>query len=117
MALTSVDPPELLRFVKKHYPDAVLHRPEMSIYDLIRKKNMLPQRRARFCCQILKEQQGKGTVTALGIRAHESYQRSQRSEFTAGYKVIGVDQFNNTAEQMVTCVGGADKILLSPILQ
>ena len=33
MNLTSVDPPEVIRFVKQHYPNVELIKPRMSIYD------------------------------------------------------------------------------------
>jgi phosphoadenosine phosphosulfate reductase len=38
MNLTSVDPPEVIRFVKQHYPDVELIKPKMSIYDMRRRK-------------------------------------------------------------------------------
>lgn len=117
MQLTSVDPPEVIRFVRTHYPEVVLHRPEKSIYRLIREKGMLPTRRVRYCCQVLKEQAGKGTVTLLGIRAAESPRRAKRPEFAAGYNPLEMDQFNIDREKFISCVGGRDKIMLSPILQ
>lgn len=38
MNLTSVDPPEVIRFVKKYYPEVELVKPKMSIYDMALKK-------------------------------------------------------------------------------
>ena len=38
MQITTIDPPELMRFVRSQYPDVVLHRPEINIYKLIEKK-------------------------------------------------------------------------------
>ena len=38
MSLTSVDPPEVIRFVKRQYPDVELIKPKMSIYDMALKK-------------------------------------------------------------------------------
>ena len=35
MQITTIDPPELMRFVRSQYPDVVLHRPEINIYKLI----------------------------------------------------------------------------------
>lgn len=40
MNLTSVDPPEVIRFVKKNYPDVELIKPKMSIYDMALKKHL-----------------------------------------------------------------------------
>ena len=38
MLITTIDPPELMRFVRLQYPDVVLHRPEINFYKLIEKK-------------------------------------------------------------------------------
>ena len=43
MNLTSVDPPEVLRFVKTQYPDVEMIKPRMSIYDMAKKKHILPR--------------------------------------------------------------------------
>lgn len=37
MNLTSVDPPEVIRFVKKEYPDVELIKPRISIYEACKK--------------------------------------------------------------------------------
>lgn len=59
MALTSVDPPEVIRFVKSHYPDVVLHKPKDSIYNIsVKRKFLLPSRIIRWCCAELKEEGG-----------------------------------------------------------
>lgn len=60
MQVTTIDHPELMHFVRTHYPDVELHRPEINFYKLIVKKRMLPLRQARYCCAYLKEQAGAG---------------------------------------------------------
>ena len=60
MSLTSVDPPEVIRFVRRHYPDVELTKPRMSIYDMARKKHFLPTMRFRWCCAEYKEKGGAG---------------------------------------------------------
>mgnify|MGYP000708496583 FL=1 len=117
MQITNIDPPELMRFVRSQYPDVVLHRPEINIYKLIEKKKMLPIRTKRYCCAYLKEQAGGGTVTLLGIRAAESPRRAARNEVQIGnHRFSGsFDQFNRNKERDFACVGGKDKIMLSPI--
>lgn len=55
MNLTSVDPPEVIRFVKKQYPDVELIKPKMSIYDMALKKHILPTMRLRWCCADLRK--------------------------------------------------------------
>lgn len=115
MQLTSVDPPELMRFIRRCYTDVVLHPPKESMYKIIGRKG-LPTMRMRFCCEILKEKAGAGSVTLLGIRAAESVKRSKRKEFTQGFQELSIDNISN-AENLFSCVNGKDRILLSPILK
>lgn len=119
MNLTSVDPPQVLRFIRKYYPNVILHRPKESIYKLIPKKKSLPTRVIRWCCDVLKEQSGAGTVTILGIRKAESVRRSKRNEIETGKKKFSgsLDQFEVHKETHISCIQGKDKILLSPILE
>lgn len=63
MNLTSVDPPEVIRFVKEHYPDVELIKPKMSIYEMAKRKHILPTMRVRWCCAEYKELSGVGKVT------------------------------------------------------
>ncbi len=71
---TTVDPPELLRFIKKEYPEVIWLRPKLSMYQLIIKKG-LPTRGSRFCCEHLKEYAGIGETVVTGIRWDESNSR------------------------------------------
>lgn len=120
MNLTSVDPPEVIRFVKRNYPDVELIKPKMSIYDMAKKKHLVPTRRFRWCCAEFKETSGAGKVTLIGIRKEESARRAKRGEISANIKGKRTDetfdQWSEHEEQMVTCVGGRDKILVSPII-
>ena len=118
MNLTSVDPPEVIRFVKQNYPDVELIKPKMSIYDMAKKKGMLPTRMKRWCCAEFKEMSGAGKVTLIGIRHAESTRRSKRNEIETGDRKFSgnFDQWSEHQEKMVTCVGGKDKILVSPII-
>lgn len=119
MQITTLDPPELMHFVRTKYPDVVLHRPEINFYQLIIKKKMLPLRHARYCCAYLKEQHGAGTCTLIGIRAAESNRRAKRNEVELqGHKFSGsLDQFNRYQEQSIECVSGKDKLIISPIFK
>jgi phosphoadenosine phosphosulfate reductase len=78
MNLTTVDPPELLRFVREHYSRVTLERPETSMYKLIVKKRYPPTRHVRYCCDFLKERGGSGRLVVTGIRWAESSRRKQR---------------------------------------
>ena len=120
MNLTSVDPPEVIRFVKTQYPDVELIKPRMSIYDMAKKKRLLPTMRVRWCCAEFKETSGAGKVTLIGIRKEESARRAKRGEISTSIKgkrnEEAFDQWSEHEEKMVTCVGGRDKILVSPII-
>ena len=120
MNLTSVDPPEVIRFVKTQYPDVELIKPKMSIYDMAKKKRILPTMRVRWCCAEFKETSGAGKVTLIGIRREESARRAKRQEISTNIKgkrsEETFDQWSEHEEKMVTCVGGKDKILVSPII-
>jgi len=51
---TSVDPKELLIFIRQNYPDVIWLKPKMTMFQLIEKKKSLPTRIGRFCCEYLK---------------------------------------------------------------
>ena len=78
MSLVSVDPPELIRYVKAYYPDVVLEKPPRSIFQLIYDKCMLPTRKNRWCCAELKERYGVNRLVMTGIRSQESAARKKR---------------------------------------
>lgn len=80
--VTSVDPPELIRFIKKNYPDVIWDYPRyddgsvITMWNLIPRKQMPPTRLARYCCQYFKESSGKYRVTVTGVRWAESAKRA-----------------------------------------
>ena len=120
MQITTLDPPELMHFVRTHYPDVELHHPEKNFYKLIQEKGSLPTRIGRWCCDALKEHAGIGTVTLVGIRAAESTKRAKRKEIERIHRnkkkrTLPDDLFEMTDERLHKCIGGKDKILLSPI--
>lgn len=77
--VTTVDPPELVRFIKSRHPDVRCHIPKRSMYRLIVEKG-LPTVRHRFCCHFLKEASLEGGPHRIvtGIRADESVARRSR---------------------------------------
>lgn len=121
MNLTSVDPAPVIRFVKREYPSVELVKPRMSIYEMAKKKRLAPTRLRRWCCKEYKEMSGAGKVTLIGIRHEESLKRAKRGEVSTQIKgqreETNFDQFSAHEEKMVTCVGGKDKILISPIIE
>jgi phosphoadenosine phosphosulfate reductase len=117
MEVTTLDHPELMKFVRTNYPDVTLNRPKINFYELIKKKKMLPLMNVRYCCHYLKEQAGAGMVTLIGIRAAESARRAKRNEIEINnHKYSGsLDQFNMDMENKHVCIKGKDKLLVSPI--
>jgi len=77
---TSVDPPELVRFIKSQ-PDVCFDIPKdkdgkpITMWNLIPRKLIPPTRYTRYCCEELKESAGKGYITITGVRWAESANR------------------------------------------
>lgn len=76
--LTTVDPPELVQFVRS-IPDVQIRRPALTMWQLIAKHKGPPTRRRRWCCRELKEGGGTGRLVVTGVRWQESPRRSRRS--------------------------------------
>lgn len=80
--ITSVDPPELVQFIKK-FEDVQIDKPrdkngkQITMWNLIPKKRYPPTRIARYCCQALKEEQSNGRMTITGVRWAESANRKR----------------------------------------
>lgn len=122
-SVTSIDPPELMRFIKEEYPDVVFDRPKYTFYNLCRKRKCLPTQRKRFCCQELKETGGAGMVCITGIRKYESIKRGKRKEVEiSNYKFSGtLDEFNEIYSTdkggiVHKCIKGKDKVIINPII-
>jgi phosphoadenosine phosphosulfate reductase len=77
--ITTVDPPELVKFIKRYYLQVERHRPEMTMFQLMcqRRHFIPPMRQARWCCEALKERGGEGRFVVTGIRWAESTRRRQ----------------------------------------
>jgi phosphoadenosine phosphosulfate reductase len=75
--LTTVDPPELVHFIRREHPEVEVHKPKRTMWQLIR-TNGPPTRINRFCCKNLKEGGGAGRLVLTGIRWQESVRRSAR---------------------------------------
>lgn len=117
--LTTLDPPELVRFIKSHYPDVIIDLPRKTFWQLCLEKGLLPTQRVRFCCAELKETHGAGTCTLVGIRHAESSRRRNRNEVElSGRKFSGtLDQFERHRQTEHVCIKGRDKIIISPIIE
>lgn len=79
--VTSVDPPELIYFIREHYPDVIFDIPHdkdgnrISMWSLISQHAMPPTRLVRYCCAELKETNGDGRMVMTGVRWAESARR------------------------------------------
>ena len=78
-SLTTVDAPEIVRFVREQYPQVQCDRPPTTMYRLTVQHGQPPTRIARFCCKELKERGGKGRTVLTGIRWEESVRRRKRT--------------------------------------
>lgn len=78
--LTTVDPPELVYFIRENYPDVVINRPKTTMWRLIVKKKMPPTRLVRYCCDVFKEQGCPWNNRIItGVRWQESPRRKGRN--------------------------------------
>ena len=83
--VTGIDPPELVRFIRDHYPAVIRDPPPESIWRMIETEG-LPSRKARWCCERLKEKGGHGRIVITGVRRAESTRRRQRGVFEACFR-------------------------------
>lgn len=91
--MTTVDPPELVRFIRTRFPEVSIDYPEISMWSLIVKKQIPPTRMIRYCCDYLKEGGGEGCFTVTGVRWQESSKRAER-DFV---EVLGKSERNKKA--------------------
>lgn len=74
MNFTSVDPPQVIRFVRTQYPSVVTHAPEKSIYQLAVERGILPSMRIRWCCADLKAISVSVKMKCFGLTAKWKWQ-------------------------------------------
>jgi phosphoadenosine phosphosulfate reductase len=77
---TTIDPPELVRFIKKHHPDALWNKPKMNMMKRVAERaGTPPTRRGWGCCEEYKETVSTpGATIIVGVRAAESKARADR---------------------------------------
>lgn len=76
---TTVDPPELVAFVRT-FDDVIIDHPgiDKTMWALIVKHGIPPMRNIRYCCKELKENKAPGCIQILGVREEESSKRKGR---------------------------------------
>lgn len=110
--ITSVDPPELVRFIKTQYPDVALDYPRdadgnvITMWNLISKQTIPPTRKARYCCDKLKESGGEGRLTVTGVRWAESPARKQNQGEVVIVKTGRVKGVKESPDFIPTVRGG-----------
>ncbi|MFH0851575.1 MAG: phosphoadenosine phosphosulfate reductase family protein [Candidatus Peregrinibacteria bacterium] len=76
--VTTIDPPELVRFIHDMHPDVHMDIPKRNFFKMAQVKGF-PTRRQRWCCEQYKERRTpKGRTLLMGIRAAESPRRAMR---------------------------------------
>lgn len=131
--LTSVDPPELVRFIKEQHPDVIIDVPkypkdyknpklagkQITMWNLIPEKKMPPTRIVRYCCAELKEPHGEGRFVVTGVRHAESVRRSKRAGLELAekksHRMSNYDPDSPTDQMMYHCQMYARK-MLNPII-
>lgn len=125
-SLTSVDHPELVRFIKDKHPDVLFEVPRykdgtrITMWNLIPRKKMPPTRVVRYCCDSLKEHGGEGRFCITGVRHAESAKRATRGGLEAANgssrKRIQLDPDNPDNEEMVRICPTKGKHIINPII-
>ena len=131
--VTSVDPPELVQFIKREHPEVEMEIPrypddyknpklrgkQITMWNLIPEKKMPPTRIVRYCCSELKESRGEGRFVITGVRWQESSKRAKRGgvEFAKrkSHKMQNYDPDNPSQEMIHQCMKWARRHL-NPII-
>lgn len=82
---TTLDMPETVYYIRRKFYEwelqgipCKIYYPDTNFWSLCLKKKMLPQRQARFCCEVLKEAEIpelKQSIRSFGVRKAESKKR------------------------------------------
>lgn len=136
---TTVDPPQLIKFIHRNYKDVEFEKVDKSMYQVAKEMGMVPTMKLRWCCAKFKETAGAGKVTLTGVRHAESVKRAQRKEVeVSGHKFAGnieeffdwseekiakklkninQDEFTRDKKQEVRCINGKDSIIVNPLIE
>jgi len=76
-SVTTIDPPELVRFIHEAHPGVIWRRPPVRFFRLVERYGP-PTRKYRWCCRLLKESFSPPATGVLftGVRAAESPRRA-----------------------------------------
>lgn len=122
--LTTVDPPELVHFIKT-FDDVEIDIPRYSdgkpitMWNLIAKKKIPPTRLKRYCCAYLKEEGGRGRFVVTGVRKAESAKRANRAGLEVADKLTGDKEYldpDNPNQEMIHICQAKARRHLNPII-
>lgn len=112
--VTSVDPPELVLFIKREYKDVMFRIPKdkngkpITMWSLLREHSLPPTRLMRYCCLNLKENQDSGgKLVITGVRWAESPRRKESHGIVTVAKLGKKQKKNLPIEIRITKQGGA----------
>lgn len=123
--VTSVDPPELVQFIKTYHSDVNFEKQyykdgtPITMWNLIPRQSMPPTMLVRYCCQYLKENGGNGRFTITGVRQAESIRRRSRGGVEIlGNKKADVKSFDpdNPDQALTHLCATKSKKVLNPII-
>ena len=117
--VTTNDPADNVRFIKRHYHDVEFCVPERSYFQLIAKKGV-PTMFSRWCCALYKETAGVGCVVLTGVRKEESRKRAEYDEVSKWGRSKDTKEsvdLDKMEENEFRCVNGKDKFMVYPILE
>lgn len=98
--VSPIDPPELLKFIRTHYPEVNWEYHARGWWKIVVQKG-LPTRLNRWCCEVLRESGGEGRRVLTGIRWDESAPRKKRKfiELSANGKKYTVNPLLDWTEK------------------
>jgi phosphoadenosine phosphosulfate reductase len=73
-SVTTIDPPELYRFIKYEHSDVERRKPEINFFHKFVEMGF-PLRNHKWCCRFYKHNTGFNDIKIVGIRAEESGKR------------------------------------------
>lgn len=83
----TIDPPELVHFIKKYYPEVGWNNPKKHLTTMLGERSAGPPTRLiRWCCEIYKEQGGNGHFKAIGVRGEESPRRKASWTYLSSHR-------------------------------
>lgn len=94
---TTIDPPEVVSFIKNAHGDVIFNKPKKSFLKILESRGF-PIRCGRWCCEELKENYGSGRHVMTGVRWGESTRRA------------------NTRRLIETCYRDKTKTYVNPII-